>query len=161
MIQKWIRRAGFPVLAVFLLAALYAAYQTKGVKNIGKADPFDKGQVARGLQVYVENCASCHGKELEGQPDWRIRKPDGKLPAPPHDQTGHTWHHPDGTLFEIIKYGLVPPHAPDGYLSDMPKWGGTLTDEDIWAVLAYIKSRWPEEIQKFQQDINTRPQQSR
>lgn len=119
-----------------------------------KADPSDKNQVRRGQLVYKRFCSLCHGANLEGQPNWRKRKPDGKLPAPPHDETGHTWHHPDDVLFGIIKQGLVPPYAPDNYKSDMPAWGDTLKDDDIWAVLAYIKSRWPEETRKIQAEIN-------
>ena len=64
------------------------------------------------------------------------------MPAPPHDESGHTWHHADGVLFAITKRGLVPPHAPVGYESDMPAFGGKLSDEEIWAVLAFIKSHW-------------------
>ena len=113
-------------------------------------------QVSRGEMIYKKFCAVCHGENLEGQADWRKRKPDGKLPAPPHDETGHTWHHPDEVLFGITKHGLVPPYAPANYKSDMPAWGSTLVDGDIWAVLAYIKSRWPAETHKIQQDINAR-----
>ena len=116
----------------------------------GRADPDDAGQVARGGMVYRQYCASCHGAKFEGQPEWRIRKPDGKLPAPPHDETGHTWHHPDGDLFLLTKRGLRPPLAPDGYKSDMPAFEGTLADEDIWAVLAFIKSTWPPDIRARQ-----------
>jgi mono/diheme cytochrome c family protein len=68
--------------------------------------------------------------------------PNGRMPAPPHDESGHTWHHPDRVLFAITKDGLVPPHAPTGYESDMPAFAGKLSDEEIWAVLAYIKSHW-------------------
>jgi mono/diheme cytochrome c family protein len=32
----------------------------------------------------------------------------------------------------------------------MPAFGGVLTDEQIWAVLAYLKSSWPLEIQARQ-----------
>jgi hypothetical protein len=78
----------------------------------------------------------------EGQPDWRRRQANGRLPAPPHDESGHTWHHPDHVLFGITQKGLVPPHSPGDYESDMPAFGGKLTDEEIWAVLAYIKSYW-------------------
>jgi mono/diheme cytochrome c family protein len=116
----------------------------------GRADPNDAGQVVRGGVVYRQYCASCHGAKLEGQPEWRIRKPDGKLPAPPHDETGHTWHHPDADLFLLTKHGLRPPLAPDGYKSDMPAFDGTLTDEDIWAVLAFIKNSWPPRIRDLQ-----------
>lgn len=64
------------------------------------------------------------------------------MPAPPHDESGHTWHHPDQLLFAIVKGGLVPPYAPAAYESDMPAFAGKLSDEQIWAVLAYIKSHW-------------------
>jgi mono/diheme cytochrome c family protein len=57
--------------------------------------------VARGKVVYKEHCASCHGANLEGQPNWRHRLPNGRMPAPPHDPTGHTWHHSDKQLFEM------------------------------------------------------------
>ena len=64
------------------------------------------------------------------------------MPAPPHDESGHTWHHPDNVLFAITKNGLVPPYAPSGYESDMPAFRGRLSDDEIWAVLAFIKSQW-------------------
>jgi hypothetical protein len=68
------------------------------------------------------------------------------MPAPPHDDSGHTWHHPDEVLFGITKNGLVLPYAPPGYQSDMPAFAGTLSDEEIRAVLAYIASRWSGEV---------------
>ena len=64
------------------------------------------------------------------------------MPAPPHDETGHTWHHPDRMLFAMTKDGLVPPYAPKDYSSDMPAFRDKLTDDQTWAVLAYIKSHW-------------------
>ena len=96
--------------------------------------------------MYARVCATCHGANLEGQPNWRARSPNGRLPAPPHDASGHTWHHPDRLLFAITKYGLVPPHSPAGYDSDMPAFGRMLSDDEIWAVLAYIKKQWSREV---------------
>lgn len=60
--------------------------------------PDDSALVADGRKLYDQACASCHGAMLEGQPNWRQRKADGRLPAPPHDPSGHTWHHPDAVL---------------------------------------------------------------
>ena len=118
---------------------------------ISAADP---ALVMRGKTVYDQNCASCHGAKLEGQPNWRERLPNGRLPAPPHDASGHTWHHPDSVLIAIIRDGLVPGQtAPEGYQSDMPAYRGTLTDDDIVAVLAYIKSNWPAEALEAQRGI--------
>ncbi|MGQ0676894.1 MAG: c-type cytochrome [Rhodospirillales bacterium] len=115
----------------------------------------DAGLVALGQRVYVAHCASCHGDRLQGQPEWQTRKPDGKLPAPPHDVSGHTWHHGDEQLFKITKHGLK--HlAPLGYFSDMPAYEGMLSDGQIWAVLAFIKKSWPEEVRERQARMSRR-----
>ncbi|MBE58794.1 MAG: cytochrome C [Gammaproteobacteria bacterium] len=111
----------------------------------------DTTSVAAGKLVYGANCAACHGAKLEGQANWQIRTADGYLPAPPHDETGHTWHHPDQMLFEFTKYG--PQHlAGADYRSIMPAYGGKLSDKEIWQVLAYIKAQWPESIRKKHTD---------
>lgn len=120
--------------------------------------PSDAALVARGKSIYAAQCAACHGAALEGQPDWRMRLSNGRLPAPPHDASGHTWHHPDKVLFDIVKNGLVPGKtAPEGYQSDMPAYGSLLSDEDITAVLAYIKSRWPPELLELQRKVTQEP----
>lgn len=123
-------------------------------RDTGRADPNDPTQVAAGEQLYALHCARCHGAKLEGQPDWQRRLPNGRLPAPPHDASGHTWHHPDDVLFRITKFGFVPPLAPDGYESDMPAFTGALSDADIWAVLAYIKKSWPATIRARQEKMS-------
>jgi mono/diheme cytochrome c family protein len=118
-------------------------------------DPSDQTLVVQGKQIYTNHCAACHGIKLEGQPNWRIRKADGRLPAPPHDETGHTWHHPDAVLIDITKNGLVAGvTAPTGYVSDMPAYGKVLSDHDIIAVLAYIKSSWPKQALDAQKEVN-------
>jgi mono/diheme cytochrome c family protein len=118
------------------------------------ADSDDARHVALGRTIYDRSCASCHGSRLEGQPQWQEKLPSGRLPAPPHDATGHTWHHPDAILFGMTKLGLVPgKYAPPKYESDMPAFAGALSDDEIWAALAYIKSTWPREIVKMQRDL--------
>ena len=117
-------------------------------------DPSEQALVSRGKAIYGTHCASCHGAKLEGQPEWRKRQSNGRLPAPPHDESGHTWHHPDPVLVDIVKNGLVPGRtAPDGYQSDMPAYAQVLSDEDIVAVLAYIKSTWPAEVLAMQKNV--------
>lgn len=111
--------------------------------------------IALGRDVYKAQCAACHGVNLEGQPSWRERKENGRLPAPPHDETGHTWHHDDTTLFNLTKYGLAA-LIGQPVETDMPAYNGVLTDEEIRAVLAYIKSQWPEPIRERQAEINAR-----
>ena len=106
-------------------------------------------RIAQGKAIYADHCAACHGVNLEGQPNWRGRNPDGRLPAPPHDPSGHTWHHPDQMLFAVTKYGPQATAGPE-YESDMPAFEGVLSDQEIIDVLTYIKSTWPEEIKREQ-----------
>jgi len=107
-----------------------------------RADPAKAELVAQGAKVYAQHCAACHGANLEGHPDWRKRLPSGRMQAPPHDDSGHTWHHSDQVLFLTTRDGMVPPLYPQGYASDMPAFGQVLSEAEIWAVLAFIKSRW-------------------
>lgn len=147
------------VLSLVALATGLLTYEFLTDANTAYIDPADKQLVAAGKQIYARNCASCHGANLEGEPNWRVRKTNGRLPAPPHDATGHTWHHADTVLFAITKNGLVPGvTAPMGYASDMPAYREVLSDHDIRAVLAYIKSTWPQQALARQKEITLRQQ---
>ncbi len=111
----------------------------------GPADPTNAEAVARGEAVYLAHCASCHGTRRQGQPSWREALPDGGYPAPPHDGSGHTWRHSDRQLFEATKFGGGFSAAP-GSVSHMPAFENVLSDDEIWAALAFVKSRWPAEL---------------
>lgn len=124
-------------------------YKQFGDKS-GIADPKDIKQVALGSTVYAKACAECHGANLEGEPNWQVPKEDGGLPAPPHDSSGHTWHHGDALLFKYTKHGGAS-IVPKGFNSGMPGFADSLSDEEIWAVLAFIKSGWSEKELKRQQ----------
>lgn len=142
---------GVAFVGAVAAALLYSAGQWSGAAFIS---PANHALVARGKVIYTNHCAACHGAALQGQPNWRERLANGRLPAPPHDKTGHTWHHPDAVLIDIVTNGLVPGRtAPAGYASDMPAFGGTLSREEIVAVLTYIKSSWPPEILRLQKEV--------
>ena len=115
-------------------------------------------EIARGKTLYAERCASCHGAGLEGQPDWKSPLPSGRMPAPPHDASGHTWHHPDGVLLRITRGGPAAV-VGGGYQSDMSGFGSVLTDDEIRAVLAFIKSTWPERERAYQAEMSRREQE--
>lgn len=129
-----------------LSRSVVASAALLALTGCGGGDRGDPYALMEGEAIYKAECASCHGANLEGQPDWRIRRADGKLPAPPHDASGHTWHHPREQLASIVKFGMVPPNAPAGYVSDMPGYGTKLNDKQIDNVLTYIENRWPPEI---------------
>ena len=107
------------------------SYLTIDIKNLQ--------MVEYGSQVYIAQCAGCHGT----------------FPPPPHDATGHTWHHSDQFLFNYIKKGGQALMS-DGNKSGMPAFGNVLNNNDIWAVLAYIKSQWSPKIQAWQAKQNTK-----
>lgn len=124
-----------------------------------KASPFalkpdDARVVAQGGTIYRAQCAACHGAALEGQPDWRQRNAEGMMPAPPHDASGHTWHHPDQVLFDITKFGVAKVADLKDYKTTMPVYQGVLRDEEIVAVLSWIKAQWPEQIRGKHDQMN-------
>ena len=116
----------------------------------------DPAIVALGANVYEANCASCHGADLKGQANWRSPGEDGRLLAPPHDETGHTWHHDSDTLFQLTKYGVRALINDPDYASNMPIYDGVLSDEEIIAVISYIKSTWSEEIRARHTEMENR-----
>lgn len=112
----------------------------------------ERSQIELGETIYAQNCASCHGANLEGQPDWKQAQPDGKLLPPPQDSSGHTWHHADELLISIIKNGNDPTY------STMPPFGDILSDEEILAVLTFMKSSWGQDEREFQWWVTMRDQ---
>ena len=141
-----------------IVAALGLAYLSalpaKKVTDV-MLKPNEAAVITLGVQVYADNCASCHGVYLEGQANWQQRGPDGYMPAPPHNEAGHTWHHPDTYLFSMTKYGIERMIGKT-YPNNMPAYDGDLTDEEIIAALSNIKSTWPKSVQLKHDQINAR-----
>jgi hypothetical protein len=99
--------------------------------------------------------------DLEGHPDWRSPGPDGVLRAPPHDDSGHTWHHSDVLLFDYVRLGgaeTLKRLGVGGVSSGMPGFAETLSDDEIMAVLDYIKSRWSDRSSAYQAEITRQEQ---
>ena len=138
-------------IAAIIVAAAVAiplAIQYYEGKNLAK-------DVAIGSALYRDNCASCHGSNLEGQPEWRSPDANGLYPAPPHNDDGHTWHHADQLLYDYTNLGgaaALQKSGVDGFESGMPAFGETLSEAEIWAVLTFIKSRWSDRNRLSQQE---------
>ena len=141
-----------PVLSVgVLIIGVLAVYLMRSASNDGGGlkGSISAAAVTRGRMAYERYCASCHGKQLQGQADWKSPLPNGRLPAPPHDASEHSWHHPDVVLAGITRRGLKP-YVSQDYESDMPAFEGILTEEQIGDILSYIKSTWPERERDYQ-----------
>ena len=109
--------------------------------------------IASGERLYEEHCAACHGFEMEGQPNWKQINEDGTMPAPPHDQTGHTWHHDNVLLFDYTRLGgeaALAKRGVAGFKSGMHGFSEVIPDDGIWDILAYIRSTWPSREQDIQ-----------
>ncbi|WP_306115002.1 MULTISPECIES: c-type cytochrome [unclassified Roseovarius] len=145
--------AGLTVAVIGGVVLAQSSSETAALEGLTfLGEPVAEADLEAGERVYAESCASCHGENLEGQPDWRRRLDNGRMPAPPHDETGHTWHHSDRNLFIVTKGGVQA--VVPGYESDMPAFEGILTDDEIADVLAYIKSTWPERQREFQAEVS-------
>ncbi len=137
--NKW---AGPVVL--FVAPALAIA---SGGPRSGESVP---AEVAEGRQVYEQYCAACHGRQGEGADEWKKPGKNGEMPPPPHDETGHTWRHSDAMLFRMIAEGWRHPFNKTDRLT-MPAFGESLTDQEIGAVIEYLKTLWTNEQREYQQ----------
>jgi mono/diheme cytochrome c family protein len=112
-----------------------------GSAGDGSSQPLDQAQVERDQAVYQSSCAQCHGANGEGDPLWQQRNPDGTYRPPPHDPSGHTWHHSDGILFKVVQGGGAV-YESSNFQSRMPAFGEHRDSEEIKDVITYIKSLW-------------------
>ena len=100
---------------------------------------YSQRQVNEGYRLYQANCASCHRPDASGTNEWR--KPvNGHYPPPPLNGTAHTWHHSLEVLHRTIEQGGVRLGGM------MPAFGSRLSAGQIDSLLAWIQSRWPEEV---------------
>ncbi len=134
------------ICLIILLAMLWP---TETDRSFSRLDVNDEKLLAQGKKVYALNCASCHGVNLEGQANWRVKDAKGLYPAPPQDDKGHSWHHPDQYLIDAVKNGLYL----DGKQTNMPSFKNQLSENDILSVLTYIKSSWSAEKRAVQKSI--------
>ncbi len=126
--------------------------------SVAMADHELEGRdIQHGRDLYAIQCAACHGANLEGQPDWQVVGDDGILPAPPHDRTGHTWHHDNQLLFDYTFLGgqaALEARGITDFNSGMMGVQDVLTEDDVWDILAFIWSTWPQEVQDIQAAAN-------
>lgn len=150
-------RAGVAILVVGL-AGFWLLPPPRPAATATPAHPsvLDPERVTRGRQVYLKHCASCHGPNAEGALNWTQPDARGNLPPPPHDDSGHTWRHPDAQLADIIRNGMRDPFNQTSELTMLP-FTSVLGEEEIAAVIVYFKSLWSPEHRQYQDEQNRRP----
>lgn len=134
------------VVAILLLAVLAGCSEEQQgdavsvQESAGVQLKQDAVRYTRGLKLYQQACAACHGKQGEGAPNWQQRDADGTFLPPPLNGTGHTWHHPMHVLVDIINNGT------QRLGGTMPAWKDELSDEQIQDILFWVQSQWPREL---------------
>ncbi|WP_292442225.1 cytochrome c [Methylibium sp.] len=147
---------GYLCAALGAYLAWLLAYALFGPPTADRIDADSPRLVTWGRAVYASHCAACHGAELEGQAGWRRLGPDGRLPAPPHDESGHTWHHGDRYLIRVVERGIVAGvDRPPDYEGNMPAFGQTLSPQEIVAVMSFIKSSWSFDYRAWQEQATS------
>ena len=129
-------------LALFIIIGAVAYYYYQPPSTLSATATPE--QIVLGEQLFSENCLSCHGAKATGENPAQSRggqKADGSYLAPALNGNGHAWHHPNEMLFSTVKNGSVAKDSP------MRGFKDKLSDDDIVAVLQYVKSLWPDEIQ--------------
>lgn len=107
--------------AVFALAVVLAVVA-------GAQVPSTPESIAAGQQLYLRNCASCHGRTGDGGPG------NDLIPAAP-SLTDDQWDHgaSDKAVFDNIKNGVAPDF-------NMVPFKDKLKDDDIWNIVNYVRS---------------------
>jgi mono/diheme cytochrome c family protein len=84
-------------------------------------------QSQRGMFVYGQSCAGCHGESGEGDADTPALVGEGALPRDPNE--GAEPRPPFDTAGDVFAYvkGSMPPTSP-----------GSLSDAEYWAVVRYL-----------------------
>jgi mono/diheme cytochrome c family protein len=125
------RAPGRGLLATFVVAVVVAG-----------CDPGSptSDELARGAELYQAHCVACHGGPTGGS--------ISDIP-PRHNAEGHTWHHADCDLVDIVNDGLPP---RDGY-PVMPAFDDQLTDEEIRLILEHLKTWWEPDQREFQAQV--------
>lgn len=122
----------FLVVLTLVLAA--------GCATGSQPDRETAASIAQGRHLYGQLCLSCHGDAATGE---------GAVPAAPwHGPQGHTWHHPDGQLEAIILGQFTYPGRT------MPSFDAQLSEEDIAAILDYLKEGWTPEQREVQAEAS-------
>jgi len=122
--------------STLLTLVLFHTYSVGKENSTNNKRWYSKQQVESGKEIFIKNCAICHGKQAEKTIHWKKTLSDGSYPAPPLNGTAHAWHHPKSQLKRIIAKGGKP------YDGKMPAFQSHLSNSDMDKVIAYFQSFW-------------------
>lgn len=143
------------VFAVAIVCALGLGAWAYHAATADADDGFLRWQDARivdaGSRLYGAHCAGCHGT-LDGTASALVA--DARLHGPAHDETGHSWQHPDFALFRLVRDGVAEANCLPVDPDRMPIFKDVVSDAELVAILSYIKSTWSDEIRRDHDQVN-------
>ena len=121
----------FVLPAIIALLSMISLHQTPWVidakyKNMKNPVKTDATSLATGKDLYMKNCASCHGRTGlgDGVKARTLETFSGDFSKPAYQEQT------DGELFGKTKIGR----------DEMPKYDGIIPDEGIWAMIIYTRT---------------------
>ncbi|MEX2549166.1 MAG: cytochrome c [Nitriliruptoraceae bacterium] len=132
--EPLLERAGKRAMSVVAAVAL-------SLTGCGRGEPTGiDAERARGAELYQLHCVACHGGPEGGE--------ISDIP-PRHNAQGHTWHHADCELIDIVRDGL--PRRPGQ--PEMPAFGEQLSDEEIRSILSHLETWWEPDQRAHQEQV--------
>ena len=122
------------IILPLLILGMGSAWAAESKRWYGADD------VAKGAQVFQQNCASCHGQNAEATPNWKQTDANGHYPPPPLNGTAHAWHHG----LEVLRKQIREGGSKLGGL--MPPFENVLSTAQIDQAIAYFQSKWPDDL---------------
>jgi len=122
----------FVNFAILLAGGVLLADESLSVadaKKLKSPVSYSKKSISQGRSVYMRNCTGCHGADGKATVDVVADATD--LTSPKLWKNGTT----EGEIFRSISQGQG---------ASMPTFKDQIKEEDIWHLVNYIRSLWPE-----------------
>jgi mono/diheme cytochrome c family protein len=127
--------AGLALILVPLLAQQRLG--SEEAKKLKSPIPYSKKSIAAGKTVFARNCTTCHGPDGKAEVDVVANATD--LTSPKAYKSGTS----EGEIFRSIR---------DGAGETMPPFETQLGRDDMWNLVNFIRSLWPEDVRPALQD---------
>ena len=137
-----LRRCGVVVLLTFGAIADDAKLSTEDARKLKNPVAYTKKSIDRGRIIYSQNCTACHG--TDGKAELAVVAEATDLTSPKLYKDGTT----DGEIFRSIR---------DGAGDQMPSFKSQIDEEDIWRLVNFIHSLWPESMRPVLQEEKEKP----
>jgi len=125
-------------IASISTAAVPDTLSAAEAKKLKDPIPYGKTSIALGKRLFLQNCTGCHGDD--GKAELAVIAEATDLTQPKGYKDGTT----EGELFRNIR---------DGAGSQMPPFKDTLNEQEIWNLVNFVRSLWPDAMRPAVQEV--------